>query len=74
MIRVYFKAPDKAKRDTKPSYEIGRHADGKRWRIYERGRVFALRGGLSIFPSEHSALAMLLSEFAMPGLFVVEAA
>lgn len=72
MIRVYFKSPDKPKRDKQPSYVIGQHADGKRWRIYERGRIYRLHGGLSIFPSERSALAMLTTEFAIPALFEIE--
>jgi hypothetical protein len=72
MIRVYFKSPAKAKRDKFPSYEIARHPDGKRWRIYANGRTYRMRCGLSIFPSERSALAMLKTEFTVPGLFEIE--
>lgn len=74
MIRVYFKSPSRPKRQKKPTHEfaIVRHADGKRWRIMERGRTYRLPGGLSIFPSKRSAVAMLKTEFTVPGLFEIE--
>jgi hypothetical protein len=74
MIRVFFKSPNKPKRQQKPVHEfhIVRHEDGRRWRIMERGRVSCLPGGLAIFPSERAARAMLKSEFTVPGLFEVE--